>query len=106
MTVWTVPARVTRVIDGDTLVVDLDQGWSSWKMGARVRLEGINAPEMDTAAGKEARAFVSLLVQPGDVITVVSRSLDKYGRTLAVVRLEDGRILNDLIVDAGHALRA
>jgi endonuclease YncB( thermonuclease family) len=103
MTIWTVPARVTRVIDGDTLVADLDQGWGTWKMGARVRLEGLNAPEIREIEGRLAKQFVEDVLLDSREITVVSRSLDKYGRTLAVVRLADGRILNDLLMDAGHA---
>lgn len=112
MTIWTVPAQVVRVVDGDTLVMDLDLGWKIWRMGERCRLSGINAPEMDTEAGQAAAEFVQELLDmdhptpyPAQV-TFVSRSLDKYGRPLGIVRLADGRILNDLILSAGHATPA
>lgn len=103
MAIWTVPGVVKRVVDGDTLVVDLDQGWRSWRHDERVRLAGVNAPELDTAEGKAAAAFVRALLPAGTVVTVVSRELDKYGRVLGVVRLEDGRLLADLLLTSGHA---
>lgn len=109
MSSWTVPGRVTRVIDGDTLVVDLDLGWGVWKIGTRVRLQGINCPELDTEAGRAAQAFMRLMLLGEELrtrplpVTVVSKSLDKYGRVLGVVWLHDARCLNDLLVEAGHA---
>lgn len=107
MSSWTVPGRVTRVIDGDTLVVDLDLGWGVWKIGTRVRLQGINCPELDTEAGRAALGFVRATLHESQVppVTVVSKSLDKYGRVLGVVWLHDARCLNDLLVEAGHAQR-
>jgi micrococcal nuclease len=102
-TTWTVPARVVRVVDGDTLIMDLDLGWKTWRLGERCRLAGINCPEMNTAEGVAALAFVvHMLLDPQ--VTFTSHSLDKYGRPLGHVRLADGRILNTLILDAGHAV--
>jgi endonuclease YncB( thermonuclease family) len=113
MTVWTVPARVVRVIDGDTFVADLDLGWGLWRIGARVRLAGVDCPEMNTAEGVAARDFSQALmcrepmaVGGGTAVTVTSKSLDKYGRTLAVVRLASGADLATLLLDAGHARTA
>jgi micrococcal nuclease len=112
MIAWTVPARVVRVVDGDTLIMDLDLGWKTWRLGERCRLAGINCPELDTAEGVAARDFVAqvfLETLPGagkvnTDVTFTSHSLDKYGRPLGSVRLADGRILNALILDAGHAV--
>jgi endonuclease YncB( thermonuclease family) len=53
----------------------------------------------------EAWQFVTELVMFGDhQVTFTSHSLDKYGRPLGHVKLADGRILNTLILDAGHAV--
>lgn len=105
MTVWTVPASVTRVIDGDTIVASLDLGWGIWHKDARIRLARINCPEMDTPEGVAARDFTVMhLNLGGAVVTIVSRSLDKYGRTLAEVKLSNGELLNDLLLDNGHAV--
>lgn len=111
MTTWTVPALVKRVIDADTLVCDLDVGWGFVRRNARVRLAGINAPELSTSKGVAARTFAADAIFAFSAldelapVTVISQSLDKYGRTLAVVKLADGRILNDLLVEAGYAVR-
>lgn len=105
MTTWTVPGRVTRVIDGDTLVCSLDLGWGVWKLDTRVRLAGINCPEMNTEEGRRAFEFTLSLALMGEV-TVVSKSLDKYGRVLGEVWLPDRRKLNDLLLEAGHATPA
>ncbi len=115
MTVWTVPAIVRRVIDGDTLVADLDLGWRVWRIDERIRLRGIDCPEKNTPEGQTAWKFAAgalgaFAANPGaeleEPVTVTSTGLDKYGRVLGVVRLRDGRLLNDLILDAGHAVRA
>lgn len=104
MTAWTVPGRVSRIIDGDTLVIDLDQGWHTWRIGEHVRLVGINCPELRTPDGPMARSFTASLTPEGALVTVVSHSLDKYGRVLGQVVLADGRVLNDELLKAGFAV--
>jgi len=112
--VWTVPARVTRVIDGDTLVCDLDLGWNVWHMEQRVRLLGIDTPELKGStrmAGEAARLFVintlgwsaAWNTEPV-AVTVVSEQLDSFGRVLGRVLLADGSDLSTLLLDAGHAV--
>lgn len=112
MTVWTVPARIVRVLDADTLEADLDLGWRI-TYRAKIRLAGINAPEKNTTEGRAARAWVDVYL--ADVtaagawhpITVVSHSLDKYGRVLADVTVQDPRRgpwdLGTELLTAGHA---
>jgi endonuclease YncB( thermonuclease family) len=120
MTVWNVPARVTRVIDGDTVVADLDLGWSTWRLGQRVRLLGCDAPEMNTAEGKAARGFVQQILwdaygvdREGVLgmfypIRIASHSIDNFGRVLAYVGWTDrSNTVHDLtkmLLDAGHAV--
>lgn len=104
MTVWTVPARLVRVVDADTLVLDLDLGWHVWRKDERCRLAGINAPELNTPEGVIARDWVVALLPGFPMVAFTSHSLDKYGRPLGTVHLPDGRVLNDLILAAGHAV--
>lgn len=114
--VWTVPAKVLRVVDADTLILLLDLGWHI-TYEARCRLVGVNAPEMGTDEGKAARAFVmDLLSYAGGVpsdgvpteVTFVSHALDKYGRPLGQVLVTDqqgARLdLADVLLSAGHAV--
>lgn len=109
MNTWTYPAVVRRVVDGDTLILDLDMGLSVWRLGERCRLQGINAPEMDTIEGQQARAFLAGLLTPQGMpsqVTFRSRKLDKYGRPLGSVILPNGHDLESVLVAAGHATEA
>src|SRR3954447_18700654 len=93
-------ATVDRVTDGDTIrLVGL----------GRVRLIGVDTPEVygkQECYGKEASAFVKRLLHPGSEVRyrVGPEPRDRYGRLLAYVWLEDGRFLNQLLAEDGHAL--
>lgn len=103
MTVWTVPATVVRVVDGDTLLLDLSLGWRI-TLQARCRLAKVDAPELATEEGQAARDFTVGLCPPGTVVTFVSQQLDAYGRPLGTVRLPDGSYLAERLLEAGHAV--
>ncbi len=91
---WTVPGIVLRVLDGDTNEADLDLGWNVWMRTTKIRLAGVNCPEMNTAAGKIAAARTRELCPVGAEVLVMSHSLDKYGRVLGNVLM--GAELRDL----------
>jgi endonuclease YncB( thermonuclease family) len=100
-------SRVVRVIDGDTLEVDIHLHGTSWLIGERMRLNGINCPEMSTAAGKEAAAFTKqwLLASPEPEVRL-SPKRDKYGRLLGNLTRADGLSLSAMLLDQGHAVKA
>lgn len=94
---------VDNVHDGDTVYVKLDVGFDL-TVYARVRVNGINAPELSTQAGKDARAFARTLLAVGDAVRVVSYGWDKYGgRVEGSITLADGRDFGKAMLDAGHA---
>jgi micrococcal nuclease len=102
MTTWTVQATVLRVIDGDTVAVDLDLGWGVWRkevLGApnRIRILGIDTPERGDDRWAEARDMMAALLPVGLVVWVVSRSLDSFGRVLGDLFYLDGRRVKDLM---------
>ncbi|MCX6757072.1 MAG: thermonuclease family protein [Candidatus Nomurabacteria bacterium] len=98
--------KVTRVVDGDTIVVDING------VEEKIRLIGINTPEtVDTRKivecfGKEASARMEELVN-GKNVRLESddtQSLrDIYGRMLDYVYLEDGQMLNRKMIAEGYA---
>src|SRR4051794_8029410 len=45
-------AVIVRWIDADTVVLDIDQGFHSWKHNQRIRIVGIDAPDKQPAKGK------------------------------------------------------
>jgi len=100
--------RVARVIDGDTLDVDVPVGRQAT---TRVRLVGVDTPEMpdrDRAGmhfAGEATAFARDAVEGRRVrleLLPTGPTTDKYGRLLAyVVRIDDDRMLNAMLVEGG-----
>lgn len=98
--------RVVEVIDGDTITVAKDGR-------TRVRLMGMDTPERTTTRngkiehfGEEAHRFArSLLAESGWEVRLTYDQVrkDKYGRDLAYVWLQDGRMLNAVLVAEGYA---
>jgi len=123
--VWEYYAKVLKVVDGDTLDLRVDLGFTA-SVDIRVRLHGINTPEihgvkqesLEYAAGLAAESFViDWLVEAakglGTVldapVRIVSHDGDKlhtgkYGRWIAEI-YRDGDLvsLNAALVGAGHA---
>ena len=98
------PAAVVDVHDGDTMTLAIDLGFDI-QATERCRVYGINAPELSTQAGKDARAYALALVKPGDEVTVLSHGWDKYGgRFDGSVTLSDGRDFGQVMLDTGHAV--
>jgi endonuclease YncB( thermonuclease family) len=88
--------RVVGISDGDTLTVL--KGHTLIK----VRLHGVDAPEAGQDFGSRAKQAASGLAF-GKEVTVHPVDTDRYGRTVAVVVLPDGRNLNHELVKAGMA---
>jgi endonuclease YncB( thermonuclease family) len=103
VTVWTVPATIERVVDADTVAMVLDLGWRI-TYRANARILGVNAPELSTTEGREARDWARGLLPAGTAVTFRSESLDKYGRPLGALTLPDGRDYATALLDAGHAV--
>ena len=83
-------AELIRVVDGDTVDLIIDLGFDTQRK-ERFRLYGIDAPEMNTAEGKAAKAWLIGILGPYGAIYVQTIQLetkakrDKYGRFLAVL---------------------
>jgi len=77
---YTYRALVERVIDGDTLVAMIDTGFPD-PVEEKLRLRGINTPELGTPEGEKAKKFVEKLLPVGSTIVVKSKkSTDPHGR--------------------------
>jgi micrococcal nuclease len=79
-------ARVIRIVDGDTLHLDVDLGFDS-RISTSCRLDGIDTPEMKTPAGKVAKARLEALLPVGTelVMQTVKDNREKYGRYLTTI---------------------
>jgi len=87
--------KVVSVSDGDMLMV-LHDGKEEI-----IRLYGIDTPDDGQSAGLKAKELTSALVA-GRNIEVESKDVDKYGRTVGLVRV-DGAVLNEMIIRNGYA---
>ena len=81
---YTYKAWVERVIDADTPFVEIDLGFDG-ETEQYLRLRGIDAPEISTAEGKKAKAFLEACLAPAPFILLTSSRSDKYDRYLADV---------------------
>lgn len=98
-------ARALRIIDGDTLILDVDLGFDV-HIQQHVRLLGINCPEHGTIAGDDATAFTRDWIQqhgPDLTVRTVRDKREKFGRMLATV-VASSRTLNQDLVAAGLAV--
>ena len=122
-------AIIQKVIDGDTLEIDIDLGLSIWVKSEKIRLLGINTPEVfgvkkgspEWEIGNRASEFVKKLVHENQEATVETfrDKKEKFGRYLAnvyirikpeeLVGLSDIRVhgacycLNDILIGKGLA---
>ena len=90
-------ARVVRVTDGDTIVVE------SPGHIFKVRLFGIDCPESKQDGGPQATWFTTDAAMDRTV-TVIQHDTDRYGRMVADIVLPDGRMLNKELVRSGNGI--
>jgi micrococcal nuclease len=114
-------AKIDRVVDGDTIDVIIDLGFSVWKK-IRVRMEGINTPESRTRDKEEKKRglaakdrLVEILEFNNNKCVLKVSGVGKYGRALATVLVEslsplkgeNGITLIDVnkqLIEEGHAV--
>ena len=107
--------EIRRVVDGDTVDVDIDLGFGVWLKNERVRIEGVDAPETRTRdmfekeKGLAAKEFVQSLLPEGSSQTLISTGFNgKFGRILGDFlvydpRLDAERHLSFMLLQEGHA---
>ena len=107
--------KVVRVVDGDTVDVDIDLGFGVWLRKERVRIMGIDTPESRTrdkiekAFGLASKAKLKELLKNGAILkTQVSKKGEdmkgKFGRILGDFILEDDRKVTEVLIEEGHAV--
>jgi|694.fasta_scaffold03931_6 micrococcal nuclease len=97
-------AKVTRVVDGDTIEAEVDLGFHI-KMNMKIRLAGINAPEMNTVEGRKLKAeLITLLEDKTVTLLTVKDKQEKYGRYLGII-VKDKQNINEWLVEQKMAVR-
>jgi micrococcal nuclease len=108
---WLFPAKLLRVVDGDTLDFEVDLGFRTFAR-IRVRLKGVDTPEVygvkkdsaEYAKGQEASEFTKAwFAEHGDECWLATeKATGKYGRWIAEVGTPDAQSLNQALIDAGY----
>ena len=104
--------KILRVVDGDTVDVDIDLGFGIWMHKERIRLYGLDTPESRTRDleekkyGNAAKDYVKDNLPIGSAQTLVTHKdkSGKYGRILGQFKLEDGRILNEVMIEEHYGV--
>ena len=92
----TIRGRVARISDGDTITVV-----TAGNKRQKVRLYGVDAPELHQAFGQKARTQLEKLIDGHDV-NVEEVDIDDYGRVVGIVTI-GGENLNLQMVKSGYA---
>jgi micrococcal nuclease len=101
--------KITRIVDGDTVDLDIDLGFNI-TISHRIRLKGINAPETKTLnleeknKGIQARLWLEKeLSKPGEWVIETTKE-DKYGRMLGTLYLVGEPVtVNERMLNEGIA---
>ena len=93
-------ARLLRVVDADTFVIDLDLGLRV-HAHATIRLRGIDTPERSTDAGRSAAAFVTARLTGEPLIVQTYKDQQSFARWIADVWV-GGIHVAELLRAAGH----
>tara|TARA_R110000823_G_scaffold5651_7_gene22334 strand:+ start:110 stop:535 length:426 start_codon:yes stop_codon:yes gene_type:complete len=106
--------KILRVVDGDTVDVDIDLGFGVWLKKERVRIMGIDTPESRTRDEVEKKFGLAakkrlkeLLGKTGTLHTQISRSGEdkkgKFGRILGDFEVGD-RMVTEIMMEEGQAV--
>ena len=107
--------KIVKIVDGDTVDVDLDLGFGVWLKDERVRIMGIDTPESRTTDkiekvfGLAAKDRLnSLLGGEAILLSQVTKGGEnmkgKFGRILGNFKTIDGKNVADVLMEEGHAV--
>jgi len=103
---YTYKAKVVRIVDGDTIYVDIDLGFFL-RQTMKVRLKGINTPEIKGPSrpeGLKVKKFVEDTLADCPSIIVKTSKIGKYGRYIADILFLPGSDSTSEILKKGKNL--
>jgi micrococcal nuclease len=114
--VYEYKANLVKVVDGDTVDVDIDLGFGVWMRDERVRIMGIDTPESRTSDkveklfGLAAKNRVKEMLESNVILKTFAAKdgedmKGKFGRILGDFFIEaEGKLLTEVMIDEGHAV--
>lgn len=105
-------ATMLRIVDGDTVDVDIDLGFGVWLRRQRIRLYGMDTPESRTRDleekhyGNLAKNFIKDRLPVGTVFKIRTEkdSKGKFGRILGILLDSNDISINDTMIAQGYAV--
>ena len=104
--------KLVRVVDGDTVDIDIDLGFGVWLRKQRIRMYGIATPESRTSDdvekiyGLAAKEFLVKWTNSGDLsLKTFKDGKGKYGRILGELWYGGEHNINQLLIDNHHAVK-
>ena len=111
---YTYKAKLVRVINGDTLDIEIDLGFDL-SIKQRLKLYGVDTPDSRSTdleirqKGLDVKQRVIEVLTKEFTVTTILNKRGKYGRILGKVYIVDDNdnkvCINELLVDEGHAIR-
>ena len=113
---YTYLAKVIRIVDGDSIRMDVDLGFGCHLLGSDgrgvdIRLFGIDCPEIRTRDGAEkahgllAKMCVEEYLKVGETYQITTRERGKFGRYLGTIKLKGKRgTINDVLINLSLAV--
>jgi micrococcal nuclease len=95
---------IVRVVDGDTVDVDIDLGFDTWRRGERIRLYGVDTPECrsrsatEKKAGLLAKGFVIQALHEGGTYKLTTKEKGKFGRYLGTIKINGELTINAALI--------
>jgi micrococcal nuclease len=104
--------KIVRIIDGDTVDVDIDLGFGIWIHKERVRIMGIDTPESRTRDlveklfGLAAKKRLEELLGEYSILRTIKpgKNDDKFGRILGDFIDDAGRFVTKIMMEEGHCV--
>jgi micrococcal nuclease len=106
--------KINKVLDGDTVDIDLDLGFNIVLVNQRVRMAGVDTPESRTSNKEEKPRGLLSKKKLAEKLPVGSWQIietqksdnndDKFGRILGVFILEDGTKVNEWLIQNNYAV--
>ena len=108
--------KLIKVVDGDTVDVDIDLGFGIWLKNERVRIMGIDTPESRTSDpvekifGLASKERLKHLIEKDAILKTFKDegtgedAKGKFGRILGDFITEDGRMITEILIAEGHAV--
>jgi micrococcal nuclease len=108
--------KIVKIVDGDTVDVDIDLGFGVWLKDERVRIMGIDTPESRTSDkvekvfGTAAKNRLKELLEKDYFLRTFAAKdgedmKGKFGRILGDFVLDDNRMVTEVLIAEGHAVK-